>query len=401
MSTTVFKFQGFDSQSNMLQDVKDVLSTVDASILITSAYLRKRAVEELAGTLQSIGSRGTVIVGVRNGATSAQALKALIATGVTVYAVDTGATDVIFHSKLYAAYTDQKATLVCGSANFTPSGLWRNFESVTITHLDLSDQSDLSAWTTVQDSITSLLALDPQNVFKLTSSAEVDALLVSGRLVDENKVSPSRSVGSADIEDGQSIPRIKARTKKPTSSASSNTSTEKKSAAKTASKKKQSSTTPTPSRYTEIWKSRELVRRDLNLPDSSGTNPTGSMLLKKGLYDIDQQTYFRFTAFADYDWTNRPDKPAHFQYAEINFRFLVNGIDYGVHKLEVKFDSRTDTATYRQKQPMASISWGDCKQFISNETLLGRTMTMYRDTESGTTSEDGSRKNYTYVIEIE
>ena len=86
---------------------------------------------------------------------------------------------------------------------------------------------------------------------------------------------------------------------------------------------------------------------------------------------------------------------------KINFRFLVNGIDYGIHKLEVKFDSRTDTATYRQKQPMASISWGDCKQFISDETLLGRTMTMYRDTESGTVADDGSRKNYTYVIEIE
>ena len=84
---------------------------------------------------------------------------------------------------------------------------------------------------------------------------------------------------------------------------------------------------------------------------------------------------------------------------EINFRFLVNGIDYGIHKLEVKFDSRTDTATYRQKQPMASISWGDCKQFISDETLLGRTMTMYRDTESGTVTDDGSRKNYTYPVQ--
>lgn len=395
MSTTVFKFQGFDSQSNFLQDVKDVLSIANASVLITSAYLRKRAVEELSETLQVIGSRGTVIVGIRNGATSAQALKALIATGVTVYVVDTGATDVIFHSKLYAAYTSQKATLICGSANFTPSGLWRNFESVTITHLNLGDPADLSAWTAVQDSINALLSLDPQNVFQISSSATVDALLVSGRLVDEAKVSPTRSVGNADIEDGKGIPRIKARTKKPTSSVSSNTQAEKKSS------KKQAPTAPTPGRYVEIWKSKELVRRDLNLPDSSGTNPTGSMLLKKGQYDIDQQTYFRYKAFADYEWANRSDKPAHFQYAEINFRFLVNGIDYGVHTLEVKFDSRTDTATYRQKQPMASISWGDCKQFISDETLLGRTMTMYRDTESGTITDDGSRKNYTYVIEIE
>lgn len=398
MSTTVFKFQGFDSQSNVLQDVKDVLSTTNASVLITSAYLRKRAVEELAETLHGIGNRATVVVGIRNGATSAQALKALISTGVTVYVVDTGATDVIFHPKLYAAYTDQEATLICGSANFTPSGLWRNFESITITHLDLTDRTDLATWTTVQESIRSLLALDQENVFQITNDSTVDELLTSGRLVDESKVSPSRSVGKADIEDGKGIPRIKSHTKKPSSPTSSTTSGAKKS-----SKKKQGSPVPAPnaSRYVEIWKSKELVRRDINLPDSSGTNPTGSMLLKKGLYEIDQQTYFRFTAFADYDWSNKPDKPSHFEYAEINFRFLVNGIDYGIHKLEVKFDSRTDTATYRQKQPMASISWGDCKQFISDETLLGRTMTMYRDTESGTVTDDGSRQNYTYVIEIE
>ena len=299
MSTTVFKFQGFDSQSNVLQNVKDVLSTANASVLITSAYLRKRAVEELAETLHGIGNRGTVVVGIRNGATSAQALKALIATGVTVYVVDTGATDVIFHSKLYAAYTDQEATLICGSANFTPSGLWRNFESITITHLDLTDRTDLATWTTVQESVRLLLALDQENVFQITNASAVDELLTSGRLVDESKVSPSRSVGKADIEDGKGIPRIKSRTKKPSSTTSSTTSGAKKS-----SKKKQGSPIPAPnaSRYVEIWKSKELVRRDINLPDSSGTNPTGSMLLKKGLYEIDQQTYFRYTAFADYDW---------------------------------------------------------------------------------------------------
>lgn len=396
MSTTVFKFQGFDSQSNVLQDVKDVLSTANASVLITSAYLRKRAVEELAQTLQGIGSRGTVVVGIRNGATSAQALKALIATGVTVYVVDTGATDVIFHSKLYAAYTEQEATLICGSANFTPSGLWRNFESVTITHLCLSDPSDLSAWTAVQDSITTLLSLDSQNVFRLNSSTEVDGLLVSGRLVDESKVSPTRSVGDADIEDGKGIPRIKARTKKPESSTSGSTSTQKK-----TPKKKQAPQAPTPGRYIEIWKSDELVHRDLCLCKSSNTNPTGSMLLKKGKYNIDQQKYFRSTAFADYEWNPRPDKPDYFHYAKISFRILVNGIDYGIHKLDVKFDTRTDTASFRQKQGMTHLSWGDCKQFISDETLLGRTLTMYRDTESGTDTDDGSRKNYTYVIEIE
>lgn len=399
MSKTSFLFQGIDSDTNILQNVKHTISASGANVLITSAYLRRRAVEELAPTLTQVGQLGKVVVGIRNGATSAQALTELIKTGVHVYVVDTGATELIFHPKLYAAYTENTATLICGSANFTPSGLWRNFESATITELDLKNEDDRSAWSSVLDAIDKVLGLDAENVFEVSSDSVVDELLASGRVVDEDRAMPTRSVGRAEIENGKGIPRIKAKSKKP-STVSSTAESKRK-----AAKKKTEAVVVTPvgthGRYVEIWKSKPLVRRDLNLPDSKGTNPTGSMLLKKGQYDIDQQTYFRHNAFANHEWTHHEDKPEHFEYAEINFRFLVNGIDYGIHRLEVKFDSRTDTPTYLQKQPMASISWGDCKQFLASEALLERTMTMYRDMATGEESEDGIRRNATYVIEIE
>ena len=249
------------------------------------------------------------------------------------------------------------------------------------------------------DAIEKVLSLDAQNVFEVSDVSVVDELLASGRVVDEDRVAPTRSVGRAEIENGKGISRIKAKSKKP-SSASPSLVKERK-----AAKKKSETGSDTPvvtyGRYVEIWKSKPLVRRDLNLPDNKGTNPTGSMLLKKGQYNIDQQSYFRYEAFANHEWTSRKGKPSYFEYAEVNFRFLVNGIDYGIHRLEIKFDSRTNTATYLQKQPMASISWGECKQFLANEALLERTMTIYRDTATGEVSEDGSRKNATYVIEIE
>lgn len=399
MSKTSFLFQGIDLEVNILQDVKRTISTSGANVLITSAYLRRRAVEELAPTLKQVGQLGKVLVGIRNGATSAQALTALVKTGVHVYVVDTGATELIFHPKFYAAYTENSATLICGSANFTPSGLWRNFESVTITELDLENEDDYLAWSSVLDAIEKVLNLDTQNVFEVRDVSIVNELLASGRVVDEDRTAPIRSVGRAEIENGKGIPRINAKSKKP-STKSSSVVKERKTAQKRA---ETVWVTPavTHERYVEIWKSKPLVRRDLNLPDSKGTNPTGSMLLKKGLYDIDQQTYFRYEAFANHEWTSRKGKPSYFEYAEVNFRFVVNGIDYGVHRLEIKFDSRTNTATYLQKQPMASISWGECKQFLASEALLERTMTIYRDTATGEASKDGSRRNATYVIEIE
>ena len=128
MSKTSFLFQGIDLDTNILQDVKHVISAPGANVLISSAYLRRRAVEELSPTLKQVGQLGRVLVGIRNGVTSAQALTALVKTGVHVYVVDTGATELIFHPKIYATYSGNSATLICGSANFTPSGLWKNFE---------------------------------------------------------------------------------------------------------------------------------------------------------------------------------------------------------------------------------------------------------------------------------
>lgn len=55
MSKTSFLFQGIDLDVNILQDVKRTISTSGANVLITSAYLRRRAVEELAPTLKQVG----------------------------------------------------------------------------------------------------------------------------------------------------------------------------------------------------------------------------------------------------------------------------------------------------------------------------------------------------------
>src|SRR5690606_12756867 len=52
-----------------------------------------------------------------------------------------------------------------------------------------------------------------------------------------------------------------------------------------------------------MWESNGLTERDLNIPTGPNTNPTGSMLFKKGnMDDIDQRHYFREDVFVDLDW---------------------------------------------------------------------------------------------------
>lgn len=127
----------------------------------------------------------------------------------------------------------------------------------------------------------------------------------------------------------------------------------------------------------EIWHSKPLTSRDLNIKaNNSKTNSTGSMLLKKGQYDIDQRRYFRHEAFKNLKWIPRNERN-YFEDAEAEFYLIIEGIEYGLVNLKLKHDSRTNTKTYHQKQGMTHLHWGDAKMFISNPDLLQKEMKIY------------------------
>ena len=44
----------------------------------------------------------------------------------------------------------------------------------------------------------------------------------------------------------------------------------------------------------------------------------------------------------------------------------------------MKYDSRTNTAAYKQRQPNVHLMWGDAKDIIKNRNLLGEIMYLYR-----------------------
>ncbi|PJB73624.1 MAG: hypothetical protein CO093_00240 [Alphaproteobacteria bacterium CG_4_9_14_3_um_filter_47_13] len=104
------------------------------------------------------------------------------------------------------------------------------------------------------------------------------------------------------------------------------------------------------------------------------------MLWKKGNSDIDQQTYFRNEVFNDLDW-QLDDRTAGKELATATFQIVIRGIDYGSHDLVVTHDTRTDTPTYRQRQPMSAVRWGTARPIIARDDLLGRTAYLYRDEE--------------------
>lgn len=378
MAVVKYLTQGLDETKNHLKEVKEVVGSEEfTKIIISSAYLREQAVILLSEELERNRDKITILVGIRNGATSVQALQRILVTGVELYVVDTGSTSSIFHVKNYFGYNEEKAVAITGSANFTPSGLVRNIEGSSIITLDLANENDREYVDTLLKDVNTLIRDYSDNVIRITDKRCIEELLQEGRLVDEATEPIVKRVGKNNKNENI-VPRMKLKIAKVLTN--SGRKAERKEAKDMVVKNLEPVILMDKSlELLEIWKSKKLVERDLNVPSNSKkTNVTGSMLLKKGQCDINQQTYFRDEAFSQLLWQNRVGKPSYFEYANAEFYFVIDGVEYGKHILEIKHDTRTNTPTYLQKQPMTHLMWGSSKSLVANRNLLDKELTLYK-----------------------
>lgn len=381
-----YLLQGIEAVENHENKIADMLQGRYDRIMAYSAFLRKDAVMDIKTELEAHKGKVTALVGVRNGITSIQGLKCLLDSGAEVYCVDTGDGNRIFHPKTVVAvdYIRGLADVIIGSANITTGGFLNNIENSVILHLDLSDSSDKAFLDSFFDGYKHLLSdYDQDNVFKVDSSC-VDELLDEGRIIDEDEKRQKKTIVSVgkNNKGNQVIKRMPIKCGKHRVPISRQQ--------KAKNNKAVVVLTSFNGSVTEVWRSKKLTERDLNTPSGAKTNATGSMLLKKGAYNIDQQSYFRNEVFSKLDWRVIPKKAKHFEFAEARFHFIIDGIDNGCHTLMLKYDSRTNTKTYKQKQPNVSVSWGTAKNIMKNRALLDKIMHLY--------AVDG--KDDEYVIEI-
>ena len=100
------------------------------------------------------------------------------------------------------------------------------------------------------------------------------------------------------------------------------------------------------------------------------------MLWKKGAAeDIDQRHFFRDEAFAGLDWKTDASLP-HYERCTADFHIVVKGINCGKFNLKLSHNTRTNTATYKQKNAMTQVHWADAHGVIAKRDLLGRTMSL-------------------------
>lgn len=377
-------FQGLTKRTHA-SALEEMLSLGDVQrVILSVAFVSDSGVELVEKRLRPLAAKTTVFAGIRNDITSAQALRRLLGLGVTLYAVDTGSRLLIFHPKLYLVRGKKVAQLSVGSANLTLGGMNNNVEAGVLLSLDPAIADDDAFLKDLEKQFDGLEAAHPKNVLAITDKKMIDELLASGRVTDEMALPPPRPSTSAKA--GSSDPTPLMKMKVPLLRRTPRTAKKPKPAQPAAAVAAVPPiSAPTVGvNYELMWVSKELERRDLNIPRAGrNTNATGSINLDKGLMEtsVDHRHYFRDVVFAGLSW---PAKSSQVDTATAHFALTIKGVDYGTFDLTVRHTTSTTSATYLQKNAMTRLSWGEAKALVQDRSLLGRHLALYRDRADST-----------------
>lgn len=382
MAHKEFIFQGFTPRSHKdsileLFDVDNI-----QSVFLSVAFVSANGVRHILDRLTANGAKLVVFAGIRNDITSHQALVALQSIGgSTVYAVDTGSRHLLFHPKIYLVRGDKEARVMIGSANLTLGGLSNNIEAGMLIKLNMTQGDDKALVDEIENQLLSLPANFPPHIIHLDTTTAIDGLLATGRIADETVKPPPRSSTTSGATATDPVTKIVLRSPilrpllKPASPAVSPPSVPV------------TVTTPAlgPALTPQIgiamelvWQSKPLTERDLNIPKGTSTNKTGSVNLDKGLLptEEDHRPYFRNKVFNALNWTYRSPSVDE---AYAWFQFILKGMSYGDFNLAIRHSHDETSKSWLQNNAMTRVSWGPLKTWVSDPSLLGRTLALYRD----------------------
>lgn len=360
--------------------LKEVFDGQIDRAIISVAFVSDDGVGLMEPLLAPHTDKITVFAGIRNEITSAQAMKRLLAMGVSLFAVDTGSRTLLFHPKMYHVRGDKIAQLTVGSANLTLGGLNNNIEASLLLDLDLDDEDDRKLVDELENSFDGLAGEYPENVFQINDEAAIDELLDAGRLIDETATSPPRSPTRAKAGSTDPTPRMKLHPKpvrgKPKPKAPPAPAPAPAAATAALRKAPGSSATVAPG-LELVWESKPLSRRSLGIPTGPNSNPTGSTTLGSGTFDdIDRVTYFRDNLFGHLDWTLNVT----IETAPQKFDLVIKGVLLGTFDLTLRHSLTRAAAAAADHNSPTSLSWNEARPLVAREDLLDRTMRIWRST---------------------
>jgi len=175
-----------DSHCDAVERVLTISNLKSATISV--AYMRASGLALIRSHLEAIAGQTTLVAGVRNGVTTAQAFELGLELGCRLYAFDTGSRNVVYHPKIYMSRNNELSRVLIGSANLTYGGLVENVEASVELDLDHSEQSQYQHASRIQRELDSLATTYPKHVTRIIDEQAIATLFDNGKLLDERTV---------------------------------------------------------------------------------------------------------------------------------------------------------------------------------------------------------------------
>lgn len=324
----------------------------------------------------------SIIVGIDQGGTSKEALNEILNLDVSSF-VFYQRESPIFHPKIYLFEGDKETCLIIGSSNLTGKGLFINVECSIMIQFENDDKDGQKILDDLKIYFKSLFDFSDSNLFKLKkdfiSDLEREGLIpVEGtRSMQHGKQKSLSNLNDKNVLDipkrsSSKVPWIYPQVQSifPKKGDSNLEELEIVGVMEDSERPK----------LDLLWESGPLTERDLNIPTGPNTNPTGSMLFKKGKMDgIDQRHYFRDEIFNELNWiADTKPQTSHIERSSAFFQIEIKGENFGVFELILNHDTNTNSKSYHQKQPMTNLRWGIVKKIIARPDLIGASAKLFR-----------------------
>lgn len=341
-------------------------------IIISSAYANENGVDQIASALGATSAVKEAYIGVRNGVTTAQSISRLMAEDVDVYCVDTASAACLYHPKVYCTLGKGWAKMLLGSANCTFSGLMNNIETCILLDLDFELEEDYKVYSDYVEFCESLRERYPQNCFRITSTRQLIGMIRSGLIIDSRFQREWRGMGVAKPGAQDETPRIGLKFHYPRARSSGH-----QKVVGGQSCNLSAAIAPIPVKGGVVWVKKNLPSGDLQLLNTRG-HATGVLRLTQAGYridgrTIDQTTYFRDCVFADLEWHSDERTPSK-EIAWADFEIIVKGVARGKYRLKVGHNPQWEAG---QNNYTTGLHWGDARETIQHESLIGGTLSMY------------------------
>ena len=383
-----FLGQGFEAESkNSVGNtvIKLFKETKFNSFTGISAFASEAGVVGLSECIESgadFFETLNLIVGIDQEGTSKKALKEIDELGINSYLFYQKESP-IFHPKIYLFEGENDTTLIVGSSNLTARGLFGNIESSLMVEFKNDNPDGIKLLEELKGYYKTLFDFTDPNLFKI--SPDIINQFVEEGIVPTRKVwqkKHKKNTSKKAPQEGTDLKIPKRKTVKIPSNFKGRYKSNK-AVSKLISELEIENNFEFENNEDNkiLWQSGPLTERDLNIPKGANTNPTGSMLFKKGtLKDIDQRHHFRDVVFNTLNWEfDTSLGKTHLERATAQIRFVIKGTDYGIFPIIITHNPRTDTASYKQKNSMTQLSWGETKNLIAQDELIGKTATLYKD----------------------